>query len=97
MDQQEFEEAIKEYAVKKESVIPEFQINLRTKHRILDIRTQAEKVPKKNANAINARTLITPLGRFPSVRDAAAAHARTVQWVYNQIHKGEGFTYDNKR
>ena len=96
MDQQEFEEAIKEYAVRKDSVIPEFQINLRTKHRILDIRTQAEKIPKKSANAINARPIITPLGRFPSVRHAAEAHERSVQWIYNQIHKGEGFIYDTK-
>jgi len=97
MDQQEFEEAIKPYAVKKDSVIPEYEINLHTKRRTIDFRTQKEKIRKENPAAVNARALKTPLGSFPSVRAAAVAHNKTVQWVYNQIHKGEGFTYDNKR
>jgi hypothetical protein len=96
MEQKLFEEAIKGYAVRKDSVIPEYEINLHTKRRIIDFRTQKEKVNKPNAAAINARALITPLGTFPSVRAAAVAHGKTVQWIYNQIHKGEGFTYDNK-
>jgi hypothetical protein len=96
MDQLEFEEAIKGYATKKDSVIPEYEINLHTKRKIIDYRTHKEKVSKPSPAAVNARALITPHGTFPSVRAASIAYGKTIQWVYNQIHKGEGFTYDNK-
>jgi len=97
MDQQEFEEAIKQYATKKESVIPEYDIHLRTKRKVIDFKTHKEKVERANHAAINARAITTPKGTFPSVRAAAEGYGKTAQWVYNQIHKGEGFKYDNKR
>lgn len=97
MEQEAFEAAIAKYAVKKtDSPVTEYEINLHTRRRIIDIRTQTDKITKVNAAALNARGLRTPLGVFPSVRAAAAAHGKTVQWIYNQIHKGVGFTYDKQ-
>ena len=96
MEQEAFEEAIKGYAKRKESVIPEYEINLHTKRKVIDIKTQAEKIAKINAAAINARSINTPLGTFKSVRAAADAHGKSIQWIYNQIHKGVGFTYDKQ-
>lgn len=97
MEQEAFEEAIAKYAKKLDSVIPEYEINLHTKRKTIDIRTQDEIKKRKPPTVTYAKKLRTPEGTFNSVRAAAEHYNRTTMWIYNQIHKGEGFTYDRQR
>jgi len=91
MEQKEFEAAIAKYATrKKDSVIPEFEIKLNNRHHQIDISTQ--EVKRKTRE--NRRKVTTPDGTFNGIRAVASHYKKTTMWVYNQIHKGKGFTYD---
>lgn len=97
MEQEAFEEAIAKYAKRKEdSPIPEFEINLHTKRKTIDIRTQDEIKKRKPPVFTHAKKLKTPEGTFDSVKAAAEHYNKSAMWIYNKIHKGEGFTYDQQ-